>query len=175
MTEPSAESPSTPLDRIELVRDAIVFQVKLAIDGIVDLLLLPVAMISSVISFFTGNQAFYDVVKMGQTLDRRINLFGAAGEEPTARGADDTDEIDRLARRIETELRKEMEDGSLKQSARNAMERVIRAVRETDFKDGGFGGGDFGGSGPSKGNAATGSESDPKSGARGGDSDADFR
>ena len=146
------------------------FQVKLAIDGIVDLLLLPVAMITSIISFFTGSRAFYDVVKMGPTLDRRINLFGAAGEEPTARGADDTDEIDRLARRIETELRKEMEDGSLKQSARNAMERVIKAVRDTDFGDGGFGG-----SGTSGSDAWTGGKGSSKSAADSDGKDADFR
>ena len=76
--DPSENLPS----KQKLIRDAIVFQVKLVIDGFRDLVLIPVSLIATVLSLLkSGDKAgseFYDVVAFGKQTDEKINLFGAA-------------------------------------------------------------------------------------------------
>jgi hypothetical protein len=75
-------SAPTHVSRSDLLQDALVFQIKLAIDGIRDFLLIPVSMIAAAISFFGKGDGvgreFYDVVAFGRDTEKKINLFSAA-------------------------------------------------------------------------------------------------
>ncbi len=110
--------------RSALIRDTAVFQVKLAVDGIIDVLLIPVSLTAAGISFLTGNPVFYQVMRSGRRLERRVNLFGAARRYRFGR----EDPFDSLARRIEDEIRSEMETQRLQTSAKAALERAMTAL-----------------------------------------------
>jgi hypothetical protein len=65
-----------------LVRDSLVFQFKLLVDGTRDLLLVPVSLIATVVSLVAGpgkhGLDFYSVLRFGKRTEHWIDLFGAA-------------------------------------------------------------------------------------------------
>jgi len=68
--------------RFPVLRDVIVFQGKLFVDGLRDLLLSPASIIAALIDLLVpgddGGKRFYSVVRFGRRTERWINLFGAA-------------------------------------------------------------------------------------------------
>lgn len=68
--------------RFPVFRDVIVFQAKLVIDGLRDILLSPVSIFAALIDLLVpgddGGKRFYGVVRFGRRTERWINLFGAA-------------------------------------------------------------------------------------------------
>ena len=98
-------------DRWIVIRDMLVFQFKLVVDGILDLVLLPVSLVVGLISF-TGRgpksgTEFYALMRMGRRGERWINLFGAVERR---RGSAEEDEdfaakdLDALVSRVESFL-----------------------------------------------------------------------
>lgn len=93
------ETESNLPSKQQLIRDAIVFQVKLVIDGFRDLVLIPVSLIATLLSLVkSGDRAgseFYDVVAFGKQTDEKINLFGAALDDGNAQDlpAGDVDQV----------------------------------------------------------------------------------
>jgi hypothetical protein len=67
-----------------LLRDLAIFQLKLMIDGLKDVVLSPVSFVAaSVDILFPGprrGHRFYAVMTVGEKFDRWLNLFGAAQE-----------------------------------------------------------------------------------------------
>lgn len=99
-----------------LVRDFLIFYVKLAIDGLKDIVLLQLTLLAFVVDMglmvFTGRRRtrlFYKVMEVGERFDLWLNLHGAsagASRDPDglfgqSRAGDDTllGEIEALARR----------------------------------------------------------------------------
>lgn len=72
------ESASHP--RLQLISEVLVFQRKLALDGLRDLLLVPVSLIAAIIGLMrTGEDPgapFRDVIRFGIRTEAWINLFG---------------------------------------------------------------------------------------------------
>ncbi len=70
--------------RWELLRDVAAFQVKLAIDGLRDLLLSPLSLMAGLIGglLLGDRKMFYRLVHLGRRSERWINLFGAADRMP---------------------------------------------------------------------------------------------
>jgi hypothetical protein len=68
--------------RFPVLRDVIVFQAKLLVDGLRDVLLSPVSIFAALIDLLVpgddGGKRFYGVVRFGRRTERWINLFGAA-------------------------------------------------------------------------------------------------
>lgn len=65
-----------------ILRDLLIFQIKLMLDGLKDLVLAPVAVLAVAIDLLipterTG-QRFYMVMLLGEKFDGWLNLFGAA-------------------------------------------------------------------------------------------------
>jgi hypothetical protein len=71
--------PKKPNDRKKLLRDVLVFQGKLALDGIRDIILSPVAMIAAIYGAIThpNNPSVYfqSLMQFGRKTDDFINLF----------------------------------------------------------------------------------------------------
>lgn len=99
-----------------LVRDFLIFYIKLAVDGLKDIVLLQLTLLAFVIDLalmvFTGGRRtrlFYKVMEVGERFDLWLNLHGAsrhASRDPDglfgqSRAGDDTllGEIEALARR----------------------------------------------------------------------------
>jgi len=77
-----------PGHRKVIIRDLIIFQVKLAVDGLKDLVLLPTSLVAALIDLvFPGPQPgrfFYLVMRAGETFDRWLSLYGPALEARAA-------------------------------------------------------------------------------------------
>ena len=111
-SEDNEASEPKRVSRGQLVGDTVVFQIKLAIDGLRDLLLIPVSMIAAIISFVkpgpgVGSE-FYDVVAFGKDTERQINLFGAAKRmHPDEDEAAAASELDAMLGKVEGYMRRE--------------------------------------------------------------------
>ena len=67
-----------------IIRDLVIFQVKLAIDGLKDLVLLPASLVAALIDLILPGphpgRFFYAVMRLGETFDRWLSLYGPALE-----------------------------------------------------------------------------------------------
>lgn len=66
--------------RRQLIRDVLVFQIKLLFDALRDLILSPIALVCGFVDLLTGAQKdrslYWQLMKVGAMTDRWINLFG---------------------------------------------------------------------------------------------------
>ena len=66
--------------RIELIRETVVLQVKLLVDGLRDAILIPISLVAALVGLLRGgpdcNREFRRVIKLGRRSERWINLFG---------------------------------------------------------------------------------------------------
>lgn len=69
--------PSVPT-RGALVRDLLIFQLKLSMDGLKDLVLVPLSIGAAGVDFVFRTRLFYRVLRVGERYDLWLNLFGAA-------------------------------------------------------------------------------------------------
>jgi hypothetical protein len=91
--------------RWRLVRDVVVFQVKLGAEAVLDITLIPVSLAAAALDLLLGNwrrpRWFHAVLRFGERCERRIDLWGVAAidaNEPNA-------EIDAVMRSIEMLIR----------------------------------------------------------------------
>ncbi|NHA14489.1 hypothetical protein [Thioalkalivibrio sp. XN279] len=70
------------MKRFPVFRDVVVFQAKLLVDGLRDLLISPVSVLAALVDLLVpgndGGKRFYAVVRFGRRTEEWINLFGAA-------------------------------------------------------------------------------------------------
>ena len=133
------ELPETrePLDRRTLVRDVAVFQFKLIVDGLRDLVLVPVSFVAGIISFINtkdgvpGSQ-FYDLLEVGKQSERWIDLFGALRNAPPEvrnRVRFPEENMDQILDRIETFVIDEEKRGGITAQARERLEKALRGFQ----------------------------------------------
>jgi hypothetical protein len=76
--------PTPDLPPNVLIRDLLIFQLKLWMDGIKDIVLAPVSVGAGVLDLLLGPSAsgyrLYRVLRLGERYDLWLNLFGAAKE-----------------------------------------------------------------------------------------------
>lgn len=99
-----------PNDRI-ILRDLAIFQVKLFLDGVKDIVLAPLAGIAALVDVLVpgngGGQRFYAVIRMGERFDRWLNLYSAAehaGENEEGLLGGERAPVDSMLGRIESIL-----------------------------------------------------------------------
>jgi len=90
--------------RLRLVRDVIVFQVKLGMEALLDITLIPVSLGAAGLDLLLGNwrqpRWFHAVLRFGERCERRIDLWGV-GKDASVADA----EIDAVMRSIDTLVR----------------------------------------------------------------------
>lgn len=71
------------VSRVIIIRDLLLFQLKLFLDGIVDVMLSPLSIAAAVVEvLFAGRRRgkiFYSILRFGEKVDLWLNLYGAAG------------------------------------------------------------------------------------------------
>ena len=134
--EPSAE-------RWTLLRDLGVLQVKLIVDGLRDLILVPASLIAGIISIASGKNGrpgsqFYHLLAWGKESELWINLFGAVKNSPEAiaqpRPFGDQD-IDDIVGRIENFVVDEVKRGGLTSQAKERLDKILDAVQRKKNTD----------------------------------------
>lgn len=117
------------------MRDIAVFQVKLVVDGLRDLILVPVSMVAGLVSLLKGGAEpgpeFYDLLRLGRRSEHWINLFGAAEH---LHGSPDDDvrfaaeDIDELVSRVESFVVDEFRKGGVTAQAKDRLDRAIEKL-----------------------------------------------
>ena len=115
--------------RWELIRDVLVFQGKLFVDGMRDLIWAPVSVCLAVMDLMgIGKNAglhFYNFLYFGQKTEHFINLFASADHTESHAVARSSEGLDALVHRVENLVRQEYERGGITASAKNAVDRAL--------------------------------------------------
>jgi len=126
-----------------LIRDIAVLQVKLIVDGVRDLILVPASLIAGIVSLAKTKDGqpgteFYRLVSVGSQSERWINLFGALKNAPADLAEElhfgDAD-IDAIVSRVESFVVDEYKRGGVTAQARDRLEKAIEAMRRRRNKD----------------------------------------
>lgn len=82
----SKDAPSRP----KVIRDMLIFQAKLWLEGFKDLALMPLSLGAAVIDLVFGGSTLYSVMKLGDQFERWVHLYAALEEEPPEKEPEST-------------------------------------------------------------------------------------
>jgi len=129
------EASSIASSRWQLIRDLAVFQLKLGLDALRDLVLSPISLIAGIVDLVIGGEQpgkhFYSVLGAGRRTEVWINLFGEVdGVElrGEAEGGADRASVDAIVERMERLLVEQYERGGVTASAKSAIDRGLDAL-----------------------------------------------
>ena len=130
------------VNRLDLIRDIAVLQVKLVVDGLRDFVLVPVSLVAGFISVFragdsSGNE-FYNLLRLGRKTERWINLFGAADRVPAPAAEREPfpdQDIDSLVHRVESFVVDEYREGRMTRQARDRLNRFLETLNRPGRRD----------------------------------------
>jgi len=126
-----------------LIRDVAVLQVKLVVDGLRDLILVPTSLIAGIVSLSKTKDGkpgpeFYSLVSAGKQSERWINLFGAIKNAPPE-VIDESPfgdaEMDDIVLRIETFVVDEYKRGGITAQAKERIDKAVGAMRRRRNKE----------------------------------------
>ena len=124
-------SDSSPSKRTVLVRNTLVFQLKLMADGFRDLLLLPVSLIAAVIGLLRGGdepeREFNQVIEVGRESEQWINLFG---NHEVSQDAHAVASMDTLFAKVEESLKQQYQTGGISERVQAEIENVLKIAQE---------------------------------------------
>jgi len=129
-------------DHWSLIRDILVLQAKLLVDGFRDLVLIPASLITGVVSLVRTKDGkpgpeFYTLVEVGQQSERWINLFGAMENAPPdivqKNHFGDVD-MDEIVGRIETFLVDEHKRGGVTAQAKERIDKALHKMQRRHDK-----------------------------------------
>ena len=128
--------------RWTLIRDVGVLQLKLVVDGLRDLVLVPVSLVAGVVSLAKygqgGGTEFYDLLRLGRKSERWINLFGAADNVPSVEdeGVEfSNSDIDGLVSRVESFVIDEYRKGGVTKQAKEGLDNAIDSLHKFAARD----------------------------------------
>ena len=114
-----------------LVRNTVVFQLKLMADGFRDLALLPISLIATVIGLLRGGdepeREFNQVIELGRGTEQWINLFG---NHDVAEGSNAIASIDSLFVKVEETLKQEYKTGGISERVQTEINKALRITQE---------------------------------------------
>lgn len=132
MAEPPPSTDIPVHTRRRVIRDALVFQVKLVFDGLRDVLLSPASLVAAAIGVLMSRnpgEPFYRLLKMGKRTERWLNLFGAA----EVQGPQTPDgDMDALVKRLESLAADQDERERLRLSVRTALGKAKGSLRKPE-------------------------------------------
>jgi len=122
-------------DRWTLIRDIAVLQVKLIVDGLRDFILVPVSLLTGIVSLVkseTGSDnSFYDLLRLGKKSEDWINLFGAAEQLPTTDREYvnfPEEDIDAIVSRVENFVIDEYRKGGVTRQAKERLDKALDSL-----------------------------------------------
>jgi hypothetical protein len=124
-------------DRWTLIRDVVVLQAKLVVDGFRDLLLVPASLVAAIVSLASGDKnrpgpQFYQLIGLGKQSERWIDLFKAyenAPEELRRENEFAVSNMDELVDRFESFVVDEYERGGVTAQAKERIDKALDAIQ----------------------------------------------
>jgi hypothetical protein len=120
-----------PANRWQFFRDVLVFQMKLVLDAIRDVILFPVSIGAALLDLVSSGErtgkSFYRVFAMGRRTDVWINLFDTYGS-PDESSADADTTVDSLVAQLEALLVEQHDRGGLTATAKSAIDRALDRI-----------------------------------------------
>jgi hypothetical protein len=118
-----------------LLRTVVIFQFKLFVDGLRDVILVPVSIIAAALDLLSGVPStsgnFASVMNMGRRSERYIDLFGErANRVPDAEAPDAEPGLDDLLGMVETRFKENYRKDDPAGSAQKALESLRQAVKD---------------------------------------------
>ena len=131
-------TPDAP-PRWTLIRDALVFQAKLFVDGVRDLVLAPISFGALVLDLLgIGDRAgrhFYTLMLLGRQSEEWIDLFEAADRPLLGAGVSSRGSLDSLIERLEATVVQEYERGGITASAKRTVDRALDGLERKKEED----------------------------------------
>ena len=117
--------------RGELIRNTVVFQLKLMADGFRDLVLLPVSLIATIIGLLRGgdqpDREFQQVIQVGRDSEQWINLFG---NHEAPENSNVTASIDALFTKVEETLKQQYLAAGTSARAQAEIDEALQAAHQ---------------------------------------------
>jgi hypothetical protein len=138
------EAPSKN-ERWPLIRQAIVFQLKLGLDALRDILMSPISILLVVTDIVTGNNHqksyFIRLMRLGRKSDHWINLFGVdfPKSEPEDNKVAVDSNVDYWFTKIEEVIKEQQVDGKLSQSGKEKLQQYFGRINQSSDKPEGKG------------------------------------
>ena len=133
------ETPSE-YKRWPLIRLAIVFQLKLGLDALRDILMSPISIVLLVTDIVMANNHqqsyFIRLMQLGKKSDHWINLFGVGlpnSENEDNNGSADSN-VDYWFTKIEEVVKEQQIDGKLTQSGKEKLQQYLGRINKTSIK-----------------------------------------
>jgi hypothetical protein len=129
-------------ERWAMLRDLGVLQVKLLVDGLRDLVLVPLSLAAGIVSIVSSKDGrpgmqFYHLLAWGKQSEVWINLFGAVNNSPEkieqAQAFGDQD-IDDIVGRLESFVVDEVKRGGVTTQAKARLDKILDAVQRRNRK-----------------------------------------
>ena len=135
--DPNPDAQSNYPDRWILIRDLFVFQAKLLVDGLRDLLLVPASLVAGVWSLVSGDKGrpgpqFYQLISLGKQSELWIDLFKAyehAPEDVRREHEFAVSNLDELVDRLESFVVDEYERGGVTAQAKERIDKALDAIQ----------------------------------------------
>jgi len=124
----------------DLIRDVAILQVKLIVDGLRDLVLVPVSLIAGITSLVRSSDGrpgpqFYQLLGVGKDTERWINLFGAYSNRPGSNGGAgrfgdvNIDGLDDLVSIVEKHVVDEYRRGDITAQAKAGIDKALDTIQ----------------------------------------------
>jgi len=117
--------------RGDLVRNAIVFQLKLVADGFRDLVLIPVSFFAAVIGLLRGGdepeKEFNQVIDVGRQSEQWINLFG---NHDVPDGTNMATSIDVVFSKVEEVLKQQYKNDGTSKSTQTEIDEALQTAHD---------------------------------------------
>ena len=124
-------------DRWTLIRDILVLQIKLIVDGLRDVILVPVSLIVGIVSLLKAGNAsgseFYELLRVGRRSEHWINLFGAAERvygQAMAADRFPAESMDEMVSRVEGFVVDEYQRGGVTRQAKDRIDRALTSLHK---------------------------------------------
>lgn len=127
----SVAPPDRKATRWEVIRDVSVFQVKLGLDALRDLLLSPISIVAALAGLVLRSDrpsVFFDeVIRLGRRSEHFIDLFGMQ-REPEAPQPHDGPTVDAIVARVQGALVEQYRKGGVTAGAKHQIDRALDVV-----------------------------------------------
>ena len=124
-------SETSPSKRGTLVRNAVVFQLKLMADGFRDLVLIPVSLIATLVGLLRGGEEpereFNQVISVGRDSEQWINLFG---NHEIPGNANPSASIDALFKKVEETLKQQYQASGTSAKAQAEIDEALQVAHD---------------------------------------------